>query len=63
MLQVPTAIDDPLTRNAALFSLISALMSLSYGCIYIVRFGTMRSMYRASKWAEVFIFVISIQLD
>ena len=28
-------------------------MSLSYGIMYIVRFGTMRSMYRASRWAEV----------
>jgi hypothetical protein len=28
-------------------------MSLSYGILYIIRFGTMRSMYRASRWAEV----------
>ncbi|KAF5371506.1 hypothetical protein D9615_009585 [Tricholomella constricta] len=50
--QIPSAADDPVTRTAALLSLICALMSLSYGCMYIVRFGTMRSMYRASKWAE-----------
>lgn len=53
MFQIPDAEGDPLTRTAALFSLVCALMSLSYGCIYIVRFGTMRSMYRASRWAEV----------
>ena len=52
MFQIPYAATDPVTRNAALLSLICALMSLSYGCIYIVRFGTMRSMYRASRWAE-----------
>ncbi|KAF8890400.1 hypothetical protein BD779DRAFT_1671352 [Infundibulicybe gibba] len=50
--QIPDAADDPLTRTAALLSLICALMSLCYGCMYIVRFGTMRSMYRASRWAE-----------
>ncbi|KAL0948924.1 hypothetical protein HGRIS_009032 [Hohenbuehelia grisea] len=52
MFQIPEAASDPLTRNFALFSLICALMSLTYGCVYIVRFGTMRSMYRASRWAE-----------
>ncbi|KAF5374277.1 hypothetical protein D9758_004578 [Tetrapyrgos nigripes] len=50
--QVPDAATDPLTRTAALLSLISAIMSISYGCMYIVRFGAMRSMYRASRWAE-----------
>ncbi|KAG2014184.1 hypothetical protein CC2G_011027 [Coprinopsis cinerea AmutBmut pab1-1] len=52
MFQVPEAVEDPITRTAALLSLICALMSLSYGCMYIVRFGTMRSMTRASNWAE-----------
>jgi hypothetical protein len=28
-------------------------MSLAYGIIYIIRFGNMRSMYHASRWAEV----------
>jgi hypothetical protein len=53
LFQIQEADDDPLTRTAALCSLISALMSLSYGITYIIRFGTMRSMYRASRWAEV----------
>ncbi|ESK93150.1 hypothetical protein Moror_1086 [Moniliophthora roreri MCA 2997] len=52
MFQVPDAAYDPITRTAALLSLVCAIMSLSYGCMYIVRFGTMRSMYRASRWAE-----------
>ncbi|TFL00158.1 hypothetical protein BDV98DRAFT_650534 [Pterulicium gracile] len=50
--QIPTPASDPLTRNFALVSLTCALMSLSYGCVYIVRFGAMRSMSRASRWAE-----------
>jgi hypothetical protein len=53
MFQIPEAAGDPLTRTAALLSLMSALLSLTYGCIYIVRFGTMRSMYKASRWADV----------
>ncbi|KAF9224568.1 hypothetical protein BS17DRAFT_766562 [Gyrodon lividus] len=44
--------NDPLVRTAALLSLTCALMSLCYGCVYIVRFGTMRSMYKATRWAE-----------
>lgn len=44
---------DIVIRTAALLSLTSALMSLSFGCIYIVRFATMKSMYKATRWAEV----------
>jgi hypothetical protein len=53
LFQIPSAASDPVTRTPALLSLMCALMSLSYGCIYIVRFGSMRSMYKASRWAEV----------
>lgn len=53
MFQIQDAAGDPLTRYSALFSLIFSIMSLTYGCIYIVQFGTMRSMYKASRWAEV----------
>lgn len=53
MFQNTQIAQDPVTRTAALLSLTSALMSLSFGCIYIVRFGTMRSMYKATRWAEV----------
>jgi hypothetical protein len=51
--QVEDAASDPLTRAAALMSLMCALMSLCYGVMFIIRFGTMRSMYKASRWAEV----------
>ncbi|KAI0368421.1 hypothetical protein BV20DRAFT_948218, partial [Pilatotrama ljubarskyi] len=50
--QIEDAAADPVTRWSSLISLIFALMSLSYGCVYIVQFGTMRSMDRASRWAE-----------
>jgi hypothetical protein len=53
MFQSQVMANDPVIRTAALLSLTSALMSLSYGCIYIVRFGTMRNMYKATRWAEV----------
>ncbi|KAJ7476957.1 hypothetical protein B0H11DRAFT_2194740 [Mycena galericulata] len=52
MFQIPPAASDPVTRTTAMLSLVSALMSLCYGCVYIVRFSTMGSMYRASKFAE-----------
>ncbi|KAF8131137.1 hypothetical protein EV363DRAFT_1165666, partial [Boletus edulis] len=52
MFQTQVMANDPVIRTAALLSLTSALMSLSYGCTYIVRFGTMRSMYKATRWAE-----------
>ena len=54
--QITEAADDPVTRTAALLSLICALMSLTYGCMYIVKFGMMRNMFHASRWAEVSIF-------
>ena len=53
ILQIPSAAHDPVTRYAALLSLICALTSLLYGCIYIIRFGTMRSTCRAAEWAHV----------
>ncbi|KAI6106154.1 hypothetical protein EDD16DRAFT_1630874 [Pisolithus croceorrhizus] len=43
---------DPLVRTTALLSLTCALMSLLYGCVYIVRFATMKSMYKATRWAQ-----------
>ena len=50
--QIQDAAADPLTRWSSLLSLVCALMSLSFGCVYIVHFGTMRSMDRASRWAD-----------
>ncbi|KAJ6551437.1 hypothetical protein B0H19DRAFT_863405, partial [Mycena capillaripes] len=50
LLQIEDA-SHPVTRTTALFSLICALMSLLYGCMYIIRFGTMRKMHKASSLA------------
>ncbi|GAB1527419.1 hypothetical protein RhiTH_010594 [Rhizoctonia solani] len=44
--------DEPVMRTAALIALVCALWSLTFGCIYILRFSTMRSMHKASRWAE-----------
>lgn len=56
ILQIQAAASDPYTRYFALSSLICALMSLLYGCMYIVRFGTMRKTYKAAEWATVRIY-------
>jgi len=57
ILQIESAANDPLTRYSALLSMICALMSLFYGCIYIIRFGTMRKTYKAAEWAQVSIYM------
>ncbi|KAH9479833.1 hypothetical protein JR316_0008428 [Psilocybe cubensis] len=51
ILQIDTAADDPITRYTAIASLICALISLLFGCMYIIRFGTMRKTYKAAEWA------------
>ncbi|KAF4610747.1 hypothetical protein D9613_006571 [Agrocybe pediades] len=51
ILQIEGAANDPVTRYTALISMICALMSLLYGCMYIVRFGNMRKTYKAAEWA------------
>ena len=58
ILQIESAANDPLTRYSALLSMICALMSLFYGCIYIIRFGTMRKTYKAAEWAQVSIYML-----
>ncbi|KAF8209643.1 hypothetical protein K438DRAFT_1711883 [Mycena galopus ATCC 62051] len=52
MLQIDAAAADPIARTTAILSLISALMSLLFGSMYIMRFGTMRKMYKAASWAD-----------
>ena len=47
------ASDDPVNRTAALLSLICALISLIYGCMYNVKFGVTRNMFHASRWAHI----------
>ncbi|KAJ7894423.1 hypothetical protein B0H14DRAFT_2334399, partial [Mycena olivaceomarginata] len=52
MLQIDAAASDPIARTTAILSLISALMSVLFGSVYIIRFGTMRKLSRAAIWAE-----------
>ncbi|THH05929.1 hypothetical protein EW145_g4438 [Phellinidium pouzarii] len=52
MFQIDDANDQAIVRTASLLSLICATWSLIYGGIYILRFRTMRSMYKASTWAQ-----------
>lgn len=44
---------EAITRYAALCSLICALISLIYGCFFIIRFGSMRRVSRGVEWAFV----------
>ncbi|TFK67811.1 hypothetical protein BDN72DRAFT_74695 [Pluteus cervinus] len=50
MFQLPSISADPLTQSVALLSLICALISLLCGCLYIVRFGSMRRRVEAQAW-------------
>ncbi|KAF8638488.1 hypothetical protein AX17_002176 [Amanita inopinata Kibby_2008] len=51
VLQLEGTSGSALIQCTALMSLISALMSLTYGCLYIIRFETMRRPYKAMQWA------------
>ncbi|KIM38313.1 hypothetical protein M413DRAFT_244392 [Hebeloma cylindrosporum] len=63
ILQIQSAADDPLTRYFAVFSLICSLISLLFGCMYIIRFGSMRKTYKAAEWALVSLFGCCPPLD
>ncbi|KIL69120.1 hypothetical protein M378DRAFT_7839 [Amanita muscaria Koide BX008] len=41
-----------LIQCTALMSLLSALMSLLFGCLYLIRFETMRRTYKAIQWSS-----------
>lgn len=53
MFQIQGAADDPITRYVAFWSLICALLSVLYGCLFIIRFSSMRKAYKAAEWALV----------
>ena len=57
ILQIEGAAQDPLTRFTALFSLICALISLLFGCMYMVHFDSMQETHKAVEWAEVGLYV------
>ena len=44
----------------ALLSLICALISLILGCLYLIRFETMRRPYKAMQWALVSYSAVSV---
>lgn len=52
MFQIPAVSSDPVTRTLSLLALLSSLIALSFGCMFIVRFAAMRSMIRAARWAN-----------
>ena len=57
ILQIPSAANDPVARHTALLSLICALMSVLYGCMFIIRFANMKGPRKALVWAEVHFFL------
>jgi hypothetical protein len=52
-LQIEAAFMDPVVYFVALYSLVCSLLSLIFGCLYILRFNTMRAPHKAIKWAQV----------
>lgn len=65
ILQIGNAGKDPLIRHTALLSMICALMSLLYGCMYVIRFGTMQKTYKGAEWAYVcaFAFIYCVYMN
>ncbi|EKM82242.1 hypothetical protein AGABI1DRAFT_105540 [Agaricus bisporus var. burnettii JB137-S8] len=51
MFQINGATDDPVTRYLAFWSLICALLSSLYDCLFIICFPTMRKPHKAAAWA------------
>jgi hypothetical protein len=51
--QIDGAANDPITRYIAFWSLICALISLLYGCIFVIRFSSMKKIHRGIEWAAV----------
>ncbi|KAF9449703.1 hypothetical protein P691DRAFT_774475 [Macrolepiota fuliginosa MF-IS2] len=43
--------DDPVTRYLVFWSLLSALVSLLYGCMFVVQFSRMRNAHKMVEWA------------
>ncbi|KLO13844.1 hypothetical protein SCHPADRAFT_873568 [Schizopora paradoxa] len=52
MFQIDGAATQPLIHTASLLSLMCAIWSLIYGCAYILRFASLKGIYRASRWAQ-----------
>ncbi|KAI6119266.1 hypothetical protein EDD17DRAFT_733356 [Pisolithus thermaeus] len=52
MLQNQEMAYDPSVRTLALVSLTCALMSLIYGCMYIIQSTILKSMYKTTSWVQ-----------
>jgi len=50
ILQIQSAVDDPFTRFSGLLSLICVFISVAYGCVYSIRFDTIRETRKAVEW-------------
>ncbi|KAK2464810.1 hypothetical protein APHAL10511_003228 [Amanita phalloides] len=50
LMQLQTVNEDPLSNNALFLSLIGALLCLLYGCMYVIRFGSLKSMQEGLSW-------------
>lgn len=61
-LQLEGAATHPIIRYSALMSLVCALLSLLYGCLYIIRFGTMRKTHKAAEWAAVRLSSVGLEI-
>ncbi|KXN83078.1 hypothetical protein AN958_01896 [Leucoagaricus sp. SymC.cos] len=52
VMQVDGAGNDPLTRSISITAMICALWSLVFGCIFIIRFGTMKRTHQGLEWCK-----------
>ncbi|TFK70817.1 hypothetical protein BDN72DRAFT_838491 [Pluteus cervinus] len=50
--QIDRAANDNLTVTFAILSFACALMGLLYGCMYIIRFGSLKRVVEARHWVE-----------
>ncbi|KAK2464811.1 hypothetical protein APHAL10511_003229 [Amanita phalloides] len=50
LFQLPGVGTDPVLRNTSFLSLIYALLCLLYGCVYVIRFGSLRSISKGLGW-------------
>ncbi|TDL21445.1 hypothetical protein BD410DRAFT_306341 [Rickenella mellea] len=52
LLQIGGVSDNIVSRTAAFLALIASLWSVIFGCIYVVRFKTMKTREKAKRWAK-----------
>ncbi|TDL20232.1 hypothetical protein BD410DRAFT_386979 [Rickenella mellea] len=52
LLQISDVANGVITRTTALVALICSIWALIFGCLYILRFGTMDTDEKAQRWAK-----------